>query len=187
MLSVVIPAFNEQEMVPAAAGQIDGILSRAGIPHELIFIDDGSRDATWAEIRAESEHRDTVRGVQQQRRRNAEALVRLHAVGVERDDRDVFKARLFERAADKGDVIARAAAAAGLRHGDGETICVVFSGQNGAHDLADDRDGGEAGVVIDVFQARVDGAAVVVAENFDVIAVFAVSYTHLTLPTKLEV
>ena len=32
MLSVVIPAFNEQEMVPAAAGQIDGILSRAGIP-----------------------------------------------------------------------------------------------------------------------------------------------------------
>ena len=60
MLSVVIPAFNEQEMVPAAAGQIDGILSRAGIPHELIFIDDGSRDATWAEIRAESEHRDTA-------------------------------------------------------------------------------------------------------------------------------
>ena len=42
MLSVVIPAFNEQEMVPAAAEQIDGILSRAGIPHELIFIDDGS-------------------------------------------------------------------------------------------------------------------------------------------------
>ena len=32
---------------------------------------------------------------------------------------------------------------------------------------------GIAGVVIDVFQARVDGAAVVVAENFDVIAVFA--------------
>ena len=63
MLSVVIPAFNEQEMVPAAAEQIDGVLLRAGIPHELIFIDDGSRDATWAEIRAESERRDTVRGV----------------------------------------------------------------------------------------------------------------------------
>ena len=36
MLSVVIPAFNEQEMVPAAAEQIDGILSRAGIPHEPV-------------------------------------------------------------------------------------------------------------------------------------------------------
>ena len=75
MLSVVIPAFNEQEMVPAAAGQIDGILSRAGIPHELIFIDDGSRDATWAEIRAESEHRDTVRGVPFSRNFRKEAAI----------------------------------------------------------------------------------------------------------------
>lgn len=75
MLSVVIPAFNEQEMVPAAAGQIDGILSRAGIPHELIFIDDGSRDATWAEICAESEHRDTVRGVHFSRNFRKEAAI----------------------------------------------------------------------------------------------------------------
>ena len=75
MLSVVIPAFNEQEMVPAAAGQIDGILSRAGIPHELIFIDDGSRDATWAEIRADSEHRDTVRGVHFSRNFRKEAAI----------------------------------------------------------------------------------------------------------------
>ena len=75
MLSVVTPAFNEQEMVPAAAGQIDGILSRAGIPHELIFIDDGSRDATWAEIRAESEHRDTVRGVHFSRNFRKEAAI----------------------------------------------------------------------------------------------------------------
>ena len=75
MLSVVIPAFNEQEMVPAAAGQIDGILSRAGIPHELIFIDDGSRDATWAEFRAESEHRDTVRGVHFSRNFRKEAAI----------------------------------------------------------------------------------------------------------------
>lgn len=75
MLSVVIPAFNEQEMVHAAAGQIDGILSRAGIPHELIFIDDGSRDATWAEIRAESEHRDTVRGVHFSRNFRKEAAI----------------------------------------------------------------------------------------------------------------
>lgn len=75
MLSVVIPAFNEQEMVPAAAEQIYGILSRAGIPHELIFIDDGSRDATWAEIRAESEHRDTVRGVHFSRNFRKEAAI----------------------------------------------------------------------------------------------------------------
>ena len=62
-------------MVPAAAEQIDGILSRAGIPHELIFIDDGSRDATWAEIRAESERRDTVRGVHFSRNFRKEAAI----------------------------------------------------------------------------------------------------------------
>lgn len=75
MLSVVIPAFNEQEMVPAAAEQIDGVLLRAGIPHELIFVDDGSRDATWAEIRAESERRDTVRGVHFSRNFRKEAAI----------------------------------------------------------------------------------------------------------------
>ena len=75
MLSVVIPAFNEQEMVPAAAEQIDGVLLRAGIPHELIFIDDGSRDATWAELRTESERRDTVRGVHFSRNFRKEAAI----------------------------------------------------------------------------------------------------------------
>ena len=81
----MIPAFNEQEMVPAAAGQIDGILSRAGIPHELIFIDDGSRDATWAEIRAESEHRDTVRGVHFSRNFRKEAAI---FAGLQAEDGD---------------------------------------------------------------------------------------------------
>ena len=111
--------------------------------------------------------------IHQQAGGGAEARILFHAVGIDGDDGDVAEPGLFQRAANEADIVAGAAAAAGLRHGDGEMICVVFSGQNGAHDLADDRDGGEAGVVIDVFQARVDGAAVVVAENFDVIAVFA--------------
>ena len=41
----------------------------------MIFIDDGSRDATWAEIRAESEHRDTVRGVHFSRNFRKEAAI----------------------------------------------------------------------------------------------------------------
>ena len=43
MLSVVIPAYNEQETVAAAAEEIGRVLFAAEIPHELIFIDDGSR------------------------------------------------------------------------------------------------------------------------------------------------
>ena len=63
MLSVVIPAYNEQEMVPVAAKEISAVLSGAEIVHELIFVDDGSKDRTWEEIRAASENFLSVRGV----------------------------------------------------------------------------------------------------------------------------
>lgn len=50
MLSVIIPAFNEEEMVGKACSVISGILSEADIPHELIFVDDGSSDSTWEKL-----------------------------------------------------------------------------------------------------------------------------------------
>lgn len=52
MLSVVIPAYNEEEMVPVAAKTVAQVLRDAGIAYELVFVDDGSRDRTWEEIRA---------------------------------------------------------------------------------------------------------------------------------------
>jgi len=55
LLSVVIPAYNEQEMIAKAAEAISGVLREAGISHELIFVDDGSKDLTWEEIRGASE------------------------------------------------------------------------------------------------------------------------------------
>lgn len=48
MLSVIIPAYNEAENIEATAAAITEILQKAAIPHELIFIDDGSTDGTWA-------------------------------------------------------------------------------------------------------------------------------------------
>lgn len=50
LLSVVIPAYNEQEMIEKAAEAVSGVLQEAGIDHELIFVDDGSKDLTWSEI-----------------------------------------------------------------------------------------------------------------------------------------
>lgn len=50
MLSVVIPAYNEAEMVPIAAKEIASVLTCAGIPIELLFVDDGSMDGTWEEV-----------------------------------------------------------------------------------------------------------------------------------------
>ena len=49
-LSVVIPAYNEEAMLPKTARVLGDLLTREGIEYELLFIDDGSRDATWLEI-----------------------------------------------------------------------------------------------------------------------------------------
>ena len=46
LLSVVLPAFNEEASVPRAADTLSALLEGAGIDHEIVFVDDGSRDGT---------------------------------------------------------------------------------------------------------------------------------------------
>ena len=46
MLSIIIPSFNEEKMVPIAAKEISAVMTGAGIPFQLIFVDDGSKDNT---------------------------------------------------------------------------------------------------------------------------------------------
>lgn len=75
MLSVVIPAYYEEETVPAAAQRIGAVLTQAQIPHELIFVDDGSKDATWARIQAAAAADASVRGVRFSRNFGKEAAI----------------------------------------------------------------------------------------------------------------
>lgn len=75
MLSVVIPAYNEEEMVPVAASEIDALLAAEKIDHELIFVDDGSKDKTWPELQALSARMPTVRGVHFSRNFGKEAAI----------------------------------------------------------------------------------------------------------------
>lgn len=48
-LSVVVPLFNEEENVPILQTEIEQAL--AGQDYEIVFVDDGSRDATAARVR----------------------------------------------------------------------------------------------------------------------------------------
>ena len=73
MLSVVIPAYNEEEMVPAAAKAVAAVLQNAAIAYEIVFVDDGSRDKTWPEIAALASK--TVRGVHFSRNFGKEAAI----------------------------------------------------------------------------------------------------------------
>ena len=51
MLSVIIPAYNEELSVERAYYTISEILEKAQIDNEIIFIDDGSTDTTYEKIK----------------------------------------------------------------------------------------------------------------------------------------
>ena len=59
---MVLPAFNEQDAISPAVERISSVLDGAGIPFELIFVNDGSRDGTWQAICREAQKNDRVRG-----------------------------------------------------------------------------------------------------------------------------
>ncbi len=75
MLSVIIPAYNEEAMLEKSADVISAILADANIPCELIFVDDGSRDQTWNKIKSASEKHSCVRGVHFSRNFGKEAAI----------------------------------------------------------------------------------------------------------------
>lgn len=63
MLSVIIPAYNEQENIEKTAETIYKILSDSKIECEIMFVDDGSKDSTWDIISRISEENPSVRGL----------------------------------------------------------------------------------------------------------------------------
>ena len=63
LLSVIIPAYNEESMISKAAAAVSGVLCEAGIPYEIIFVNDGSTDATWDRIVEASAKDPCVRGI----------------------------------------------------------------------------------------------------------------------------
>ncbi len=49
-ISLIIPAFNEEESLPELSQWIVRVMEEAGFTYEVLFIDDGSTDNTWDEI-----------------------------------------------------------------------------------------------------------------------------------------
>lgn len=75
LLSVILPAYNEEASVPRAAQVICTLLEQADIRHEVIFIDDGSKDDTWTMILAQAASHPQVRGVRFSRNFGKEAAI----------------------------------------------------------------------------------------------------------------
>lgn len=51
MISIVVPFYNERESVRELHTRLLGVLSKIGGTHEIIFVDDGSGDGTFEEIK----------------------------------------------------------------------------------------------------------------------------------------
>jgi len=60
MLSVIIPAYNEADIIVKTLDAIFLTLHQHNIPHELIVVDDGSVDHTWEQITAFADQNPNV-------------------------------------------------------------------------------------------------------------------------------
>ena len=75
MLSVIIPAYNEELSVERAYYTISKILREAEIDNEIIFIDDGSTDTTYEKIKNLSDKEKNIYGLHFSRNFGKEAAI----------------------------------------------------------------------------------------------------------------
>lgn len=62
-ISVVVPLFNEEESLAELAAWIGRVMMENGYSYEIIFVDDGSSDNSWAVIEQLTEGSDAVHGI----------------------------------------------------------------------------------------------------------------------------
>ena len=66
-ISLVIPAYNEEDSIAELTAWIDKVCTANNFSYEVIFVDDGSTDATWNKITQVSEANPNVKGFRFQR------------------------------------------------------------------------------------------------------------------------
>ena len=75
MLSIVIPAYNEEKMILKTTDVVSGIMEREKIPFELVFVNDGSKDRTWEMIEKAAEKNSHVTGIRFSRNFGKESAI----------------------------------------------------------------------------------------------------------------
>lgn len=75
MLSIIVPSYNEEQMIPITEQTISALMEQENIPYELIFVNDGSRDKTWDCICKAAEKNPNVVGLNFSRNFGKEAAM----------------------------------------------------------------------------------------------------------------
>ena len=73
LLSIVLPSYNEEMNIANTANTLAQFLEKEGIEYELVFVSDGSKDATFEEIRKASDANPRIKGVEFSRNFGKEA------------------------------------------------------------------------------------------------------------------
>lgn len=73
LLSIVLPAYNEEQNIENTTKVLSELLEKNGIDYELIFVSDGSKDATFAEIEKAAAGNSRIKGVEFSRNFGKEA------------------------------------------------------------------------------------------------------------------
>ena len=62
-LSIVISLYNEEESLRELVSWIESVMKREGYSYEVIMVDDGSTDKSWAIVRELSAANPAIRGI----------------------------------------------------------------------------------------------------------------------------
>ena len=84
-ISVVVPLYNEEESLPELVAWIDRVAQNNKLSYEVIIVDDGSSDNSWAVVEQLKEQYPAIKGI------------RLHATTVSLPHCTVALPRLRER------------------------------------------------------------------------------------------
>lgn len=75
VLSIVLPAYNEEQNIRNTVKVLSELLEENKMEYELIFISDGSRDATFSEIQKAAQENPHIRGAEFSRNFGKEAAI----------------------------------------------------------------------------------------------------------------
>lgn len=75
LLSVIIPAYNEEENIVRISDKVREILEQEKIHYEIVFVNDGSKDNTFGEITKAAKKNENIVGVNFSRNFGKEAAI----------------------------------------------------------------------------------------------------------------
>ena len=73
LLSIVLPAYNEEQNIANTAEVLGTLMDKNGIDYELVFVSDGSKDATFSEIMKVAQTNPRIKGAEFSRNFGKEA------------------------------------------------------------------------------------------------------------------